>query len=435
MTTATYDWSVRPANESENDYPIAFWCLAFFTFIVYVAPQNVIPALQALYIGKLTMAVAILAYVGQRLSKGASILPAGTEFRLLGVFFLLGLCSVPFSMWPGGSLDVITDLFVKSMVVCVLTAQLLTSVKRFKQMLWCVLLFGLATAVVGLIEYQNGRVVEGYRLYGTWAGISGNPNDFSLTLNLIIPFAVALYMLTTRMLHKVIIIGFLVFAVIGILLTFSRSGFLTLATIMGLAVLKFTAGGSRQKFVVPILLLGVAFIAFAPEGYGTRIESIFDSSKDQVGSSQVRVNAMRFSLESMATHPLFGVGVGMNILGIKDLGMGWQHVHNVYLQIGTEMGVPAMIIFVIFLLKVFGSVRTVAKQSSPIGEVTEVKVLAIACEISLAAYIVGAFFYPVAYHFYMYYVAGFCLAIKQIAATSVQPAPAEQPVNPYARWA
>jgi hypothetical protein len=99
------------------------------------------------------------------------------------------------------------------------------------------------------------------------------------------------------------------------------------------------------------------------------------------------------------------------------------------------MGVPAMIIFVIFLLKVFGSVRTVAKQSSPIGEVTEVKVLAIACEISLAAYIVGAFFYPVAYHFYMYYVAGFCLAIKQIAATSVQPAPAEQPVNPYARWA
>jgi O-antigen ligase len=124
----------------------------------------------------------------------------------------------------------------------------------------------------------------------------------------------------------------------------------------------------------------------------------------------------------------------MNILGIKDLGMGWQHVHNVYLQIGTEMGVPAMIIFVIFLLKVFGSVRNVAKETT-IGEVSEIKVLAIACEISLAAYIVGAFFYPVAYHFYMYYVAGFCLAIKQIAATSVQSAPAEQPVNPYARWA
>src|SRR5690348_13774040 len=124
MTTATYDWSVRNANETENDYPIAFWCLAFFTFIVYVAPQNVIPALQALYIGKLTMAVAILAYVGQRLSKGASILPAGTEFRLLGMFFLLGLCSIPFSMWPGGSLEVVTDLFVKSMVVCVLTAQI-----------------------------------------------------------------------------------------------------------------------------------------------------------------------------------------------------------------------------------------------------------------------------------------------------------------------
>ena len=434
MTSATYDWGVRTANEGETDYPIAFWCLVFFTFIVYVAPQNAVPALQALYLGKLTMAVAILAYIGQRLSRGASILPAGTEFRLLGGFFILGVCSVPFSMWPGGSVDVMSDLFVKSMVVCVLTAQLLTSVKRFKQMLWCVLLFGFATAIIGLLEYQKGRVIEGYRLYGTWAGISGNPNDFSLTLNLIIPFAVALYMLTTRFVHKMVIIGFLVFAVLGILLTYSRSGFLTLATIMALALLKFTAGGSRQKFVFPILLLGIAFIAFAPEGYGTRIESIFDSSKDQVGSSQVRVNAMRYSLESMAEHPLFGVGLGMNILGIKDLGMGWQHVHNVYLQIGTEMGVPAMIIFVIFLLKVLGTVRRVEKQFKRSGEIVDIQVLAVACQISLAAFMIAAFFYPVAYHFYMYYVAGFCLAIKQIAETSVQVAPARQAESAFPRW-
>jgi O-antigen ligase len=316
-----------------------------------------------------------------------------------------------------------------------LTAQLLTSVKRFRQMLWCVLLFGLATAIIGLLEYQKGHVVEGYRLNGTWAGISGNPNDFSLTLNLIIPFAVALYMLTTRVVHKIVIIAFLVFAVIGILLTFSRSGFLTLATIVALAMLKFTAGGSRQKFVVPILLLGIAFIAFAPEGYGTRIESIFDSSKDQVGSSQVRVDAMRYSLQSMAEHPLFGVGLGMNILGIKDLGMGWQHVHNVYLQIGTEMGVPAMIIFVMFLLNVFGAVRTVEKQAKRVDEVTDIQVLAIASQISMAAFIVAAFFYPVGYHFYMYYVAGFCLALKQIAATSVETVPVKELQNPYARWA
>jgi len=272
-------------------------------------------------------------------------------------------------------------------------------------------------------------------LNGTWAGISGNPNDFSLTLNLIIPFAVALYMLTTRVVHKIVIIAFLVFAVIGILLTFSRSGFLTLATIVALAMLKFTAGGSRQKFVVPILLLGIAFIAFAPEGYGTRIESIFDSSKDQVGSSQVRVDAMRYSLQSMAEHPLFGVGLGMNILGIKDLGMGWQHVHNVYLQIGTEMGVPAMIIFVMFLLNVFGAVRTVEKQAKRVDEVTDIQVLAIASQISMAAFIVAAFFYPVGYHFYMYYVAGFCLALKQIAATSVETVPVKELQNPYARWA
>jgi hypothetical protein len=53
----------------------------------------------------------------------------------------------------------------------------------------------------------------------------------------------------------------------------------------------------------------------------------------------------------------------------------------------------------------------------------------------MAAFIVAAFFYPVGYHFYMYYVAGFCLALKQIAATSVETVPVKELQNPYARWA
>ncbi|MGH7231802.1 MAG: hypothetical protein ACREJU_10655, partial [Nitrospiraceae bacterium] len=223
------DSSIRPSalgvpttNTQHEDYPVAFWSLVLFTFVVFVAPQNVVSALRPLYLGKTSAILAILAYVGQRISKNASILPIGPEFKLLGFFVFFAVLSIPFSFWPGGSFQILADSFIKSVAVCVLTAQIVTSRERFKQMLSCVVLFGFAITVMALSGYRSGgALVEGYRMSGGPSGMSGNPNDFALTINIMMPFAVAFFMMTQSGFKKAMIGTFLVVGVLGILMTYS----------------------------------------------------------------------------------------------------------------------------------------------------------------------------------------------------------------------
>src|SRR3989454_10147831 len=117
-----------------DDYPLAFWGLVFFTFIVFVAPQNIYATLQPLHLAKASAILALAAYAGRRLSRGEPILPVGPEFGLLTALTVLAVLSIPFSLWPGGSFGVLTDLYLKSVLVFILTAQVITSVLRLRQM-------------------------------------------------------------------------------------------------------------------------------------------------------------------------------------------------------------------------------------------------------------------------------------------------------------
>lgn len=422
----------EPADSVREDYPLAFWCLVFFTFIVFIAPQNIVTALQPLHLAKASAIVALAAYVIQRLSRYEPVLPIGTEFRLLALFVFLAILSIPFSRWPGGSLDVVTGFYLKSVLVSVLLAQLLTSPERFRQMLRYILVFCALAAVIALVGYARGHVVEGYRMAGAWSGINANPNDFALTLNIMLPFAIALSLLSAHPLARLAVALFLVLAVSAILSTFSRGGFITLASILVLLLVKRSGRGQGLRYVFPVLLVGLAAAALVPAGYETRLESIFDASKDRYGSAGARLTSMKYALELVMEHPLLGVGIGMNILALNAKGLWWTHVHNVYLQIASEVGLPALVVFLLLLARLLRGLRRI--QSEFQGDVRrrEVVVLASACEVSLLAFCVAAMFHPVAYHVYFYYVAGFALALKGIAERAAENA--ESAGDPGPQW-
>jgi putative inorganic carbon (HCO3(-)) transporter len=425
-----------PASSTDvasDDYPLSFWFLVFFTFIAFVAPQNNYAALQPFYLAKTAGIVALIAFALQRFSRGQSILPTGTEFRLLGAMVGWAVLSLPFSNWVGGSVDVLTDLFAKSLAICFLMAHVLTSVKRFKQMLWFMVLCCLCISLVAWDGYRLGIRVEGYRMAGGWAGLSANPNDFALTINMMLPFAVAYLLLTKNVLHKGVVAAFLVISVSAIVLTYSRTGFLTLASIMGLAMLKMAGHGRGFKYILPVGLVIFVFLSQIPQDYGGRLESIVETDKDRLGSASARLAGIHAAWDVVQEHPIFGVGLGMNTLALNTKGLYWAHVHNVYLQLAAEIGVPGLIFYVLLVAQLLRGLRQIEARFQRDLRHHEIYVLATACEVTLLAYCIAAFFHPVAYNFYFYYIAGFALALKGIAARipaeTPQPAPA-----PRAMW-
>jgi O-antigen ligase len=423
---------VRVGVAQRFEYPLAFWCLVFFTFIVFVAPQALFGFLEPLHLAKVSAILALSAYMCQSVSRGEPLLPKTPEIRLLGLFIFLTALSIPSSLWRGGSFGLLTDFYAKSVIVFLLTTQLLTTLPRFERMLWFVLLFCVAVSFIAIASYQQGNLVGGYRMQGGWGGINSNPNDFALTINLFLPFGFALYSLNRTLLRKVFCAFFVVISVAAIMLTYSRGGFITLVVVLILCFLKMGRQGKRSKHLLPFMLVVIAFILLAPHDYLDRLQTITDFSKDRSGSGQARQEAIEKTLEVISEHPLLGIGMGMNGLALNAKGLYWAYVHNVYLQIASEIGIAALIVFVALILRLLKATRRIQTQFQGNQHHRKLILLARATEISLSAFCIAALFHPIAYHFYFYYIAAFALALKGIAeGVSDDPESHDRPGGPW----
>ncbi len=436
IAASTMDLPVSSRPE-RGRYPLTFWCYVFFMFVLFVAPQNIWPALQDLHPARVSFGLAIGVYLIQAFSRREQILPSGREFRLLVIFTVIAACSIPFSKWPGGSVGVFTDTFAKSLLVCILSAQLLTTLPRLHRVLWFLILFGIIDAAITIVKYHQGELVEGYRASGAYSGLVTNPNDLALTLNLIIPFALAFFTLYRSAVRRWTCAVFICLAVVAIFLAYSRGGMITLMVIIGLYVWKMTDRGNRLKYGMPLMLLAAAFLVFAPSEYEDRLRSITDFSKDKVGSAPVRWENTVRTMEVIGEHPLLGVGLGMNVLAVVEKGSRWSQVHNVYLEVASEIGIPGMIVYIMMLMALMRTARQVRMQADRMKDKQGLAAMATATEISLWAFATAALFHPMAYHFYFFYTAGFALALKNIAGRMQAEARAEDDevtAVPIRRW-
>ena len=60
----------------------------------------------------------------------------------------------------------------------------------------------------------------------------------------------------------------------------------------------------------------------------------------------------RYALEVVAHNPIIGVGIGQNVLALNEVGAPrWSLVHNVYLQIAVDLGIPALLVYVLLFYR------------------------------------------------------------------------------------
>src|SRR5262249_40129309 len=153
---------------------------------------------------------------------------------------------------------------------------------------------------------------------------------------------------------------------------------------------------------------------FLMPGYGQRMYTIVDAGADTTGSATARWDGMVLASYVMLEHPFLGVGLKQHGLRFMDwIGdWSWVGVHNVFPAVGADLGVPALLLYLAALWHAFKGVRRSLErlQVSPDGR--ELGALGRGIEISILAFVVGAFFHPVAYHFHAFYIMGFAVAFQ-----------------------
>jgi len=238
-----------PINKSRGAHRIAFAGLFLFTLLLYVRPNEMFPEVLGTFpLSRIIAVVAVLAYLASQLGSGEPLTILPTELKLLGVITLLGVVFAPVAAAPMDSVDLLLDMFIKVVIIFVLMVNVVTTRERLRSMINLVVVCGTIFATLAIKSYLVGdfTVVEkkdvgvvGLRIAGAVGGFFGNPNDLATSLDLLLPLAVALA-LTSKGLKRALYFGCGAILVAGVIVTFSRGGFLGLAAMGG--VLLWNAG-------------------------------------------------------------------------------------------------------------------------------------------------------------------------------------------------
>jgi len=407
--------AMEAADAGEARLP--FWSLMAFTGVLLYSPQNYFPVLQPLRPALLIIAIGLFAYVGERWARGLPVIRWTREIGLIVGLAGLAAMTVPFAIWPGGSLGALSE-YVKTAAVFLLLSHVITTQNRLRRAAWLLTFMAMGLGLFALYNFATGAFIDKGvnqdRLIGNEAALTKNPNDLALMVNLLLPLTVGLFLSSTWSWQR----GFLFFAIcmeVGtVILTYSRGGALTLAVIVLVYLWKLRRRAERSLLYV-VLFAGLLAVPLLPSSYFERMSTITSMSSDKTGSSQERFSDFLIAAKTILADPVVGAGMGMNILAMREARGEWRQVHNVYLEHAIDLGLPGLAIFLALLMC---SIQSVARIQR-LGVSPELSSLAEGIQIGLIAYAVAAMFHPVSYHYYFYYIAGLALAAKAIADTQI----------------
>src|SRR6266545_1256517 len=302
----------RSAQGQESSVP--FWGLMFFTFILFIAPQTFLPILGTLRIAMVSAGLALVVYVLDRVSSRRPLSVGVPAVRSLFWFVALAGVSIPFSLWPGGSFNAFFNLLLKSFLIFVLVANTVNTLRRMRLLIGSMAVWSILMSRTAIQDFSQGNLaMGGVRIYGYESPLAGNPNDLALILNLVLALLIGLYYAKPRGALKWVLLTAIVLSVAAVVITFSRTGFLTLLVIVAMVVIKRSRERGPAVLALALVALLVA-LPVLPQGYVARLSTIVDTRADPTGAATARWDGMVFAWTTLRHHPLRGVGLQVHIL-------------------------------------------------------------------------------------------------------------------------
>ena len=109
-------------------------------------------------------------------------------------------------------------------------------------------------------------------------------------------------------------------------------------------------------------------------------------------------------------YPLTGVGMGnFHFKSVHEL-----VTHNAYTQVSSEMGIPALIVYLMLMIYPLRRLRRIEAETLDDPQRRKYYYWAIGIQASIVAYMVASFFASVAYYWYIYYLVGYAVAVRRL---------------------
>lgn len=397
----------------KRGHALSYAGLFLYTIAVFFRPYELSDSLAwsiniSFWFALFTLAV----FAPTQLSLDGKLTVRTKEVNLLFLLTVVTVISMVFSTSPADSWAYFTETYIKIVIIFIVMVNIVRTEWRLKGLFFLSIAAGCISSIGAISDHRAGiYTVEGYRVMGKIGvyGMFGNPDDMALHLVTMIPITVALMLCTRNLFSKLVYGGFTLLMLAGTIFSFSRGCFLGLLAMTAVLGWKF---GRRSRTLVFILLFVamLSVIGLAPGYFMTRIKSIFDHSLDPNGSASVRQDILLHSIVVAVRHPLLGVGMGAFRLGSsKNLG-----THNAYTQVASELGFPALMIYVWFMVYPIRRLYRIERETYERRRTTRFYYLSVGLQASLVGYMVASTFYTVAFYWNIYYLVAYAICLRRM---------------------
>ncbi len=425
-TSGPPDRDVIPA----ATYRLTFAAIWLFTLLLYMRPNDLFPAIREFPIAKIVALIAMITYFIEQSRLGRPLINWTIEVKMVFLMVGLAILFIPVAISPRDSFEALSDTYLKTVIFFLLIINVVNTRKRIYSLFKLVVICGAVHGFFAVRSYAMGNLsMQGIRIEGLVGGMFGNPNDLATALAILTPLGI-----TLALTHKGISPPFyLVCTAImacAVISTFSRAGFLGLILTTFVMLWKFGRGKRVRTIFMAAIVFGAGFV-LVPGGYAGRVATIFSPDDDRTGSANQRSGLMLRAAEIALRRPIVGIGMG-NFYLYSDS----EHAaHNAYLEVAAELGGVGLIAYLILILAPLRMLRRIEDETAGSTNLKdrELHYLTIGIQAAMLAYIMRSFFASIQYLWYLYYTAGYAIALRKIREREVTTSPVNEtalsPVN------
>ena len=283
--------------------------------------------------------------------------------------------------------------------------------------------------VLGAVAAVAGGLAGAEHLQGEerFVGTEGNPNELAGGLVVALPVIFGFFFASRSLVRKSVMLGGAGLALMGIIVSLSRAGFLSLVVMGGLWVLRFRSL-KTLGYLLPLAVLSAGVLALAPQAFFERVETIHPEQATEDSSVQKRLLMDYWAARALLEHPFLGVGVRQagTFANAHDRRIGRGHsVHHAFLEVGAELGLAGLIPMLMFIgltwldySQVRGVARFPALRADP--ELQQLAWWATFLQLSFAGAMVMAQFHPTTRDKTLWMLIGLSSALVAMARSRIQ---------------
>ena len=399
--------------------------------------QDLVPGLASLKVPTLMTALAIaLALVDPRVSRRMAELTHHGVWRLVPWFALCAAASVIFSIDLGGSADFLVRTFLPSLALALIVpacAFVMRDGERFAAVQVAGAAVYCAIILSQFHEDASGRL---------GSLIFYDANDLGMLLVCTLPLCVYFVRHGRHIAWRILSFAVTVLLAVAIARSGSRGAFLGLVSVV--AYMMLFSKGTPSRVRLAIVGVAAALLVFGSgTRYGTMMSTILHVETDYNWTGDDgRLAIWNRGLGYVSERPLTGVGLNafpkaegtMSPMARRHefgTGIKWSAPHNSFVQVGVELGIPALLLFMAILWRAFTTARRLARDARRTEDARfrNPADLAEAHAATLVGYVVSGSFLSQGYAPYLYFVIGMIIALDATVRAEWEPATASIAAN------